>query len=737
MTSKNLFFKMVRQDFKKRIWCPILIFIAYFLSLEVRLLMVTEQYLKYPGKYCYDIGFYDVVTFVRDHFFGRDASMMSIVTCAAAFLCGISGYTYLHSRTQLDTYHSLPVSRSQLFWSKYISGILQFFLPFVLHVLICAGIASGRDAFTIETVPSMISYTALQLVVFVLAYSISVMAVGLTGNIIVSILGTGVLFMYSAILAILTNLLFDRFFDTYIIYGKEWISDKMWCFSPLSMLLRLFSRPDSTTMEEAKKFFKYDTSFVWVLVVAAIVYSLAAYFIYRKRASEAAGKSIAFCAAEPVIKTMIVIPFSFFSALFFSEISPDTASDSWFLFGLIFGFVVLCILMEIIFRLDIRGALMHKKQFLFNAACTALLFVVLRYDVMGYDTYVPADAQMQSCAVSIHQLMTLHQNIKVSAFGFHYVGAEEYRMANMAMQGNPSVMELARKAAKEQLTYRYFDYYEGIEESPEYVETLNRQENYRTIAFGYKLLNGKIIYRNYIIDIADTDTIRLLADIFDDYDYKLGSTPLFNDGWDIAFDAVECGNNFVTAEIRLTPDMQAKLIETYQKEYGNLALDTVMNEIPVGTIDFVTKDNEYGFTSYSGEMFVYPQFGDTIALLKEYGFDMEERLTADDIETISVRKNNYGTTQSYLYDTSSRFASESVSYIADSVAETDTVEYTDKEQIQQILGSVISEEYSWDISSFADFFDTQYTIVISFDAEDNRRSNYYYFIEGQKPDFVE
>lgn len=732
MTSKNLFFKLIRQDFKKRIWCPILIFIAYFLSLEVRLLMELEQYLKYPDEHSYD-----VVTLVREYFFGRDAAMMSIVTCAAAFLCGISGYAYLHSKTQLDTYHSLPVSRSQLFWSKYLSGILQFFLPFVLHVLICAGIAAGRDAITIETVPSMISYIALLLVVFVLAYSVSVMTVALTGNIIISILGTGVLFAYSTILAILTNVLFDRFFDTYITYGKGWISEKIWRFSPLSMLLRLFLRPDNITMEAAKKFYKYDTSYVWVLVLAAVIYSLAAYFIYRKRASEAAGKSIAFCAVEPVIKTMIVIPFSFFVAVFFSEISSDTVSDRWFLFGLIFGFVVLCILMEIIFRLDIRGALMHKKQFLFNAVCTTLMFVVLRYDVAGYDTYVPADTQLQSCAVSIHQLMPQSQNIQVNEFGFHFLDAEDYRMANMEMQGNPSVMELARKAAKEQLTYRYFDYYEGIEESPEYIETLNRQENYRSIAFGYKLLNGKTIYRDYYIDIADADTRKLLADIFGDYNYKLGSTPLFNDSWNIAFDEVRCESNFKRAEIKLTADKQARLVETYQKEYMELTLDTIMNVVPVGTLDFVTKSrNGKGYTSYSGEMFVYPQFVETIALLREYGFDLDERLTANDVETISVRKNEYDTKPSYYYHAASRNSvAESVDYMADS-SEPDPVEYTDKEQIQQILDCIVSDGLSlWQISSFANYLDKQYIVGVEYNVDDSVYSSYY-FIEGQLPDFV-
>lgn len=717
MTSKNLFFKLVKQDFKKRVWCPILVFIAYFLSLEVRLLMETDKFLKNPGRYHYGSGVYEIATYVREYFFGRDAAMMAVVTCAAAFLCGISGYGYLHSRTQLDTYHSLPVSRIQLFWSKYVSGIVQFFLPFVIHVLICAGIAAGRDAFFMETVPALLCYISLHLVVFAVTYAVTVLAVVLTGNIIVSILGTVILFAYSTVLDMLAGLLSDRFFETYVTYGKRinvvGISEKIWCFSPLSMILRLFSRPDNRTMEAAEKLYKYDASYVWVLITAAVVYSLAACLLYRRRASEAAGSSIVFGAAEPVIKTMVVIPVSFFAAIFFSEISPNVSLDSWFLFGLVFGFVACSVLTETIFRLDIRGALMHKKQFLFNGTCTALIFVVLRYDMLGYDTYVPADSQMRSCAVSIQELIPLNQRADVSEFGYHYLYSDDYRMANMALQGNPGVTELARKAAKEQLSYRYFDYYEGIEEDPEYIETQNRQERYTQVCFGYRLLNGQTIYRKYYIDLADADTVRLLSDIFDDCNYKLGSTPLFNENWDITLDSVRCENNFRVAVIGLTPKMQAKLTETYQKEYTKLTLDTVMNVVPVGTIDFMRRC-EHTNISYSDELVVYPQFVETIALLREYGFDMEEKLTADSVESVIIRDDtDYNTDEDGI----------------------DMAEYTDKEQIQQLLDNLVNDGITSQVLSFADYLDRQYDVEVVFNIDDSAYYHYRFF-KGKVPEFV-
>ena len=144
------------------------------------------------------------------------------------------------------------------------------------------------------------------MIIFVLAYSVAVIAAGLTGNMIIGILGTGVLFSYSAVLGLLKYLMAARFYDTYKVYenrGNFIFDSSIWNFSPLSMIIKFFSSPTNTTMAEAQKFFTYDTSYVGVLLIAAVLYSLVAYLIFMKRASEAAGKPIYSSIAEPVIKT--------------------------------------------------------------------------------------------------------------------------------------------------------------------------------------------------------------------------------------------------------------------------------------------------------------------------------------------------------------------------------------------------------------------------------------------------
>lgn len=417
--------------------------------------------------------------------------------------------------------------------------------------------------------------------------------------------------------------------------------------------------------------------------------------------------------------------------------SSRSDADTWFVFGVIFGFTVLCILMEIIYRLSLRGALMHKKQFLFNAVCTALVFVVFRYDVTGYDTYVPADSQLQSCAVSISDLIPLGQEIRVNEFGMHYLSPGEYRMANMELQGNPSVMELARKAAKEQLAFRYFDYYEGIEESPEYMETLERQDNYRWIDFGYKLSNGKTLYRTYVIDIADPDTLRLLSEIFEDYNYKLASTPLFNDSWNLTFDAVRCESNFRSEDITLTPQMQSELIGVYQKEYMKLTLDTIINTPPVGSVDFLFRDKneEMLYTSYSGKMYVYPQFTETLALIKEYGIDMQERLNAEDVAVIRVKKQNLYSNSYYHRVYYGTYERRNEMYTS---VENDAVEYTDQEQIQEILDNIVSDSFIWMARGYADYYDERYLVTIQFEKSDLMYSYATHcFLKGQLPAFIQ
>lgn len=710
MTSKNLFFKLIRQDCKRRIWFSVVIFITFFLALEVFMTMRLGEIGSHPKEFDFTAAEY-----VENYVFGKAGvtSHIAFCVCITAFLGAFCGFGYMHQKAQTDTYHSMPVGRGTLFWSRYLSGVLQFLAPFVLHVLICVGIAAGQGCYTSGTLLNALWFIVMELLIFVLVYSACIAAVCLTGNILVGVLAAGVIFCASSLLALLKEMLFQTFFRTYITFSET----EALAFSPLGMMVKLADRMNASLNAKGVLDYGLVWEYLRVFLPAAAVYAMAAYVLYRCRASEACGRAIAFGAAEPVLKTIVLLPAALYSGLFFGQLSSSQQFFGWFLFGAVFGFVVLGLLTEVIFRMDVRGIFGHKKQFVFNGVCLVLLILIFARDVLGFNTYVPLDTQLQSCAVSINGVMDVATTDRKNSRYERYISytvttAAEYRMDGMQLQGNPSAMALARKAAKEGLQYTYYNEEAG---SPEYQELWEQQKDYCEIVFGYRMLNGKTLYRRYIIDLADAGTRALLDEIFRDYDYKIGSSPVLNSGWSEEYTRVYCRSSFNAGEVGLTPGRQAKLLETYQSEYLRLTLEDVMTTYPVGSMTFLTKEAAEEFSHYGygeGGYLIYPQFTETIALLKEYGFDYYEGVAVETISEIRV-------------------------YAGRGDDGTVVLSYTDKEQIAQLLDSIVSGMINEGNHACTGrlYEDSVYCSIIGAVAA-GEGGNYYYFKKGRIPDFV-
>jgi hypothetical protein len=380
--------------------------------------------------------------------------------------------------------------------------------------------------------------------------------------------------------------------------------------------------------------------------------------------------------------------------------------------------VVIALLLEIIFRLDIKSAFGHKKQLVFNAACLAVVVIVFRYDVLGYNTYVPADSELVSCAVSIENLMAVSpaKNVGVGRYTWYtYISAMDYRMESVKLQGNPSVMDLARKAASEQLTYQAED----------------TQQDYRSVTLGYNLKNGKQIYRIYTIDMADTQTQKLLADVFNDSSYKTGTSPMLNDGWKKEFKKLYCSGSFTNAVLDMTPEFQTKLLETYQEEYLQLDFDTVLDTYPVGSISPLTAeeyeaDMKWGRgrpdDRYDGSL-IYPQFTKTIALLKENGFDVYEKIDMDEIAYIRVQYRK----ETPVYNG------------ADSYRTTEFVDVGNvynREQIEQMFECLVNPSYRWQVDAYTDLVEKEFDVTVYTKTNDSSIYCNLIFKKGMIPDFM-
>ena len=373
--------------------------------------------------------------------------------------------------------------------------------------------------------------------------------------------------------------------------------------------------------------------------------------------------------------------------------------------------------MEIIFHFDIRAAFKNKKHMLFNAACTALIIIIFKYDVLGYDTYVPLDTQLEGCAVSIDGLLDYDCRNEDG----RYTSAREYRLKNVDLKNNAAVMELARKAAAQKLQVKDSSDFETYEMYEEYA----RNREFHSIVLGYKLARGKTIYRQYIIDLNDDDTHRLLSEVFADEEYKLGITPIFNEDISNVAGKIYLSNLFYNVELDLgEEEKRRQLIEAYRQDYMQLTLDDIMNTMPIGRLDFgISEENlagaEYSRLSYYTDEYrqnypVYPQFTNTISLAKSYGFDYNKELDVESVEYIEV--------SGYKYTTQGDGA--------DAQTDSFTITYTDKEQIRQISEALTDSSlahWSYDYNSY--IYNDKCSAVIP-------NYNSYYFIKDETPEFV-
>ena len=112
---------------------------------------------------------------------------------------------------------------------------------------------------------------------------------------------------------------------------------------------------------------------------------------------------------------------------------------------------------------------------------------------------------------------------------------------------------------------------------------------------------------------------------------------------------------------------------------------------------------------------VYPQFVRTIALLQEYGFDFTDTLTMEDISEIRV------------YDYSSDYMDEEVDGLH--------VSYTEKEQLEEIMETLIPYEICYEISVFLPTED--YDVYVAFiNGDGEKEERYFRFEKDMIPQFV-
>lgn len=207
MTSKHLFLKGMKEDLRHKIWMLALSLLGSFITMpvlwllrfnDVEIVSIKTQLANMSPQECAEVILNSVNTMagVFKEILILPASIIAIL---GAVIVGLESFHYLQQKSMVDTYHSLPVSRTQLFCIKYINGLLIWLVPHLfctVLTLVFSGILLARVGVAGAT-PRVIleagKNTVILVIIFLMVYHLMMLATMLTGNMLNTLALAGIL----------------------------------------------------------------------------------------------------------------------------------------------------------------------------------------------------------------------------------------------------------------------------------------------------------------------------------------------------------------------------------------------------------------------------------------------------------------------------------------------------------------------------------------------------------------
>ncbi|GLC78843.1 DUF6449 domain-containing protein [Lacrimispora brassicae] len=673
MTSKNLFYNLFREDGKRRLWSMALSFLVFFFTFPVGTALTLSERLREDVDYLYIVS-------SLEQWLGFQNGWVAVLIIFLSLIMGVTSFSYLHSRQKVDFYHGIPVNRKHLFWVNYFNGIFIPAVVYGINLVITLGVVAVNGISPAQVLGSAITGFLLFMIHYAMMYSVTVISMILTGNVLIGILGTLVLQFYFVCVIWILEFCHSSFFYTSYRGGGnvfDFFMDK--CSAFVLFLVNLDRlQPGTPAGTQAVRI-------TAVLAVTAVL-TLLSFLLYKKRGSESAGKAMAFKISMPVIRNPIVILASLSGSLFFWSMH---SSVGWGVFGLVCGMFLSHCVIEIIYHFEFRKLFCHWKQMMACALVAAVIFCGFRYDLFGYDSYIPAEASIESVALSMQDATYWvsygsAQQDSLGDYYWEYQDSDAYAFSNMKLKDTAPVLALVRDAvARNKKLHHENDFSSQWEGG-------NISYNF---SIKYTLKNGKDIYRAY--QLTSKEIRPEIMEIFENQEFKKAIYPiLVQTAENTAWVRVSRGEqtNIVSRDRNGTDKaMTEKLLFAYQEDLRNLKVETMQKENPIATIQFLTKKQaeaeskrdeiqsswKYSDVTSRGYYPIYPSFKNTLELLKESQVDVENWNGLENVKEINIDTNQFNPYKYAYEDKDSQYMT-----------------ITDPEQIKQIMSYAVMEEYS-------------------------------------------
>lgn len=471
MTSRISFFKLARNEWKRLGWLTAVQMLAFGLLIPFRLLTGMAMARNGMTEETPERILYTCVGFGKMH--------ITIMITGFGILCALCVFEYLHSQEKLDFYYSLAIRREKLFFVKYTAGVMTFVTAYlasqILAILIGAIYGVRSAAFLQEMIVS-----SLQGILFFLtSYAAAIVAVMLTGKMLTSVLAVATFAGYG-LLVFLVAAECARIFFPALHPEDLWISGEsvLNCSSP--WLLVISWRPEGESVREGLTGMWPDLRSVCLFLILPAALTMISFALCHVRRTEAAGSALAFGRTEGLIKLLLAIPAALLAGLFSHDAFRSLAWEICFI--VLFG-ALLCLIMEFIYRCDIRQIFAHKWHMAAAAAAALIVFLGMRFDLAHVNTYLPAQ----------EELAAMSARYPYSEFG--YFGENGERISGWE--------ERLRFLETEQVDLLYPLAENGVQRLRKNSGAEPAADSRLiSVDIEYRLKSGRTVFRNYAVDYS-------------------------------------------------------------------------------------------------------------------------------------------------------------------------------------------------------------------------------------------
>ncbi|MDF2654533.1 MAG: hypothetical protein K0R19_1007 [Bacillota bacterium] len=443
MKLKASFFSISRPlilENLRRFWAiPALAFLVYFLSGVFPVLMSYNR-LNNMASYI------DMSLKNQQPFYMFAHLIFPIIAAVVIF-------RYLQGISSVSVMHAMPFTRTKLYNSGFVSGLILIIAPILLNGAILLAISkpvyrmygteSGMmiNEVNVFARADILNWIWVSILIAVVIYAVSVFAGIVTGNAL----------MHFAT-AIWFNFLIPALYGVFIAYFSHFLYGFDTAGNWLEFGMKI--SPFLSVLQNQGHLGLYST--IYYLVSVIVLYVLTG-FLYRKRNLEHATDSLAFSFMEPIICYLIAFLGMTLLGFYFEVLGE---SEIYMYGGLAAGTLIFFIIGQMIVKKTPRVYNMKSLKSLGIYALIAIVFILgLRFDITGFEKRVPSPSKVESLAFS-DDFMRNYNNYYYSSSGYTLFKGDEKGLlfkdpANIEAAANLHKMLVADKERLQKQTNLY------------------------------------------------------------------------------------------------------------------------------------------------------------------------------------------------------------------------------------------------------------------------------------------